>query len=189
MSTTGAPSGPHHAILVPGAVLPADLAYGALLEALGDEVAAVAKELELYAGDEPPPGYTLEVEVEGVLRVAEAAGFERFHLVGYSAGGAASIVFAARHPERLQSLALLEPAWAGNEGLHPAEGAVWREFERITALPPEHQHRLVKPAAEQIAAEPADLLRWKRNSSSLGTVHPNAPSRSARTPPTETLIE
>jgi hypothetical protein len=30
---------------------------------------------------------------------------------------------------------------------------------------------------------------WKRNCSSLGTVHPNAPSRSAIKPSTETLIE
>jgi pimeloyl-ACP methyl ester carboxylesterase len=137
MSTIGAPSDPHHdVILVPGAVLPADLAYGALREALGDEVAAVAKELEVYAGEEPPPGYTLEVEVEGVLCTAEASGFERFHLVGYSAGGASSLAFAARHPERLQSLALLEPAWAGNEGLHPAAEAAQRGFGWITALPP-----------------------------------------------------
>jgi pimeloyl-ACP methyl ester carboxylesterase len=96
-------------ILLPGAVLPADLAYGALLEALGDEVEAVAKELEVYAGEEPPPEYTLDVEIEGILRAAEASGFERFHLVGYSGGGASSLAFAARHPERLRSLALLEP--------------------------------------------------------------------------------
>ena len=47
------------------------------------------------------------------------------------------MAFAARHPERVRSLALLEPAWAGNEGLDPAEGAVWRELDRIIALPPE----------------------------------------------------
>ena len=41
----------------------------------------------------------------GILRAAEAAGFERFHLVGYSGGGAISAAFAARHPERLLSLA------------------------------------------------------------------------------------
>jgi pimeloyl-ACP methyl ester carboxylesterase len=123
--------------MVPGAVLPAELAYGALLEALGDDVAAVAKDLEVYAGDEPPPDYALGLEVEGILRVADATGFARFHLVGYSAGGASSLAFAARHPERLQSLALLEPAWAGNEGLHPAEEAAWREYDRISTLPPE----------------------------------------------------
>jgi pimeloyl-ACP methyl ester carboxylesterase len=88
------------------AVLPADLAYGALLEALGDEVEAVAKELEIYAGEEPPLNYALDVEVEGVLQAAEASGFERFHLVGYSGGGASSLAFAAKHTERLRSLAL-----------------------------------------------------------------------------------
>jgi pimeloyl-ACP methyl ester carboxylesterase len=124
-------------ILLPGGVLPADLAYGALLEALGDEVEAVAKELEIYAGEEPQPNYALDVEIEGILRAAEGSGFDCFHLVGYSAGGAASLAFAARHPKRLRSLALLEPAWAGNEGLDPAEEAVWREYDRIMALPPE----------------------------------------------------
>ena len=123
--------------MLPGAVLPADLAYGALLEILGDEVEAVAKELEMYAGEALPLNYALDVEVEGILHAAEASGFERFHLVGYSAGGASSLVFAAKHPERLRSLALLEPAWAGNEWLDRAEEAVWREFERIMALPPE----------------------------------------------------
>jgi len=124
-------------ILLPGSVLPADLAYAALLQALGDEVDAVAKELEVYAGDEPPPNYTLAVETEGILHSAEASGFDRFHLVGYSGGGASSLAFAAKHPERLRSLALLEPAWAGDQGREPAEEAVWRELERIMALPPE----------------------------------------------------
>jgi pimeloyl-ACP methyl ester carboxylesterase len=104
-------------ILLPGAVLPADLAYGVLLEALGDEVEAVATELEIYAAEEPPLSYALDVEVDGLLRAAETCGFDRFHLVGYSGGGASSLAFAATHPERLRSLALLEPAWAGNDGL------------------------------------------------------------------------
>ena len=48
--------------------------------------------------------YELETELAGILRAAEAAGFERFHLVGYSGGGAISTAFAARHPEQLLSL-------------------------------------------------------------------------------------
>ena len=123
-------------ILLPGAVMPADLAYGSLLEALGDDVDAIAKDLEVYAGPEPPSGYTLDHEVAGVLRTARDAGFDRFHLVGYSGGGAASVAFAAEHPERLLSVALLEPAWMGNDGLSPEEQDVWREFERIATLPP-----------------------------------------------------
>jgi hypothetical protein len=29
----------------------------------------------------PPPGYSLETEVDGIRRVADGAGFETFHLV------------------------------------------------------------------------------------------------------------
>src|SRR5262249_57381885 len=106
-------------ILLPGGVMPAALAYGALLESLGDDVEAVTKELELYAGQAPPPDYSLDHEIDGILRTAQDAGSERFHLVGYSGGGASSLAFAAAHPERLASLALLEPAWIGNDELSP----------------------------------------------------------------------
>jgi pimeloyl-ACP methyl ester carboxylesterase len=71
-----------------------------------------------------------------VLRAAQEAGFDRFHLVGYSGGGASSLAFAAKHPERLLSLALLEPAWMGNDDLTPEEQDLWRQFARITTLPP-----------------------------------------------------
>ena len=125
------------AILLPGAVMPAKLAYGALLAALGNDVQAVAKDLEIYADSAPPAGYTLQHETDGVLRTADAAGFDRFHLVGYSAGGAASLAFAARHPKRLLSLALIEPAWMGNDELTAEERTTWHEADRIAALPPE----------------------------------------------------
>jgi pimeloyl-ACP methyl ester carboxylesterase len=115
--------------------MPADLAYGSLIEALGDDVDAVAKDLEIYAGAEPPVGYSLDHEIAGVLRTAEEFGFERFHLVG-SGGGASSVAFAAKHPGRLLSLALLEPAWMGNDELSPEEQDLWREFDRIATLRP-----------------------------------------------------
>lgn len=127
----------HQAILLPGAVLPAALAFPALLSALGDESGAVAKDLEVYAADAPDGSYSLDVEVDGVLRTADAAGFERFHLVGYSGGGASAVAFAARHPARLRSLALLEPAWLGNEELSAEEQALWRAFDRVGVQPPE----------------------------------------------------
>jgi pimeloyl-ACP methyl ester carboxylesterase len=123
------------AILLPGIVLPAELAYPALIEALGDRVEARAKELEVYSGEEPAPDYGLETELVGILREAEAAGFERFHLVGYSGGGAISAVFAARYPDRVLSLSLLEPAWVGNEGRSERELRVQAEFDRTWELP------------------------------------------------------
>lgn len=127
------------AILLPGGVLPAELAYGALLSALGDDVRAIAKDLEVYAGDRPPARYRVDHEMAGILRTADEAGFDRFHLVGYSGGGAASLAFAAEHPDRLLSLALLEPAWSGNHGLSSEERALWEEFDRVMQLPPEER--------------------------------------------------
>jgi len=125
-------------LLLPGVVLPAELAYRALLTVLGDDVHAVAKELELYAEDEPQRGYDLDVEIDGILREADAAGFDRFHLAGYSGGGAAALMFAAGHGDRLLSLALLEPAWAGNERSGPEE-ALQERFRALDGLPPGEQ--------------------------------------------------
>jgi pimeloyl-ACP methyl ester carboxylesterase len=124
-------------ILLPGIVLPVEPAYGALIAALGPDVEAVPKDLEVYATPEPPEDYSLEVEIAGVLREADARGWERFHLVGYSGGGAASLALAAARPERLASLALLEPAWAGNWDLSCAEKALWLEFDRLEGVPAE----------------------------------------------------
>jgi pimeloyl-ACP methyl ester carboxylesterase len=92
----------------------------------------------MYAGGAvPPSGYSLETEVEGIRRVADDAGFDTFHLVGYSAGGASSLAFASRDPERLRSLVLMEPAWAGRTGQSPEEAAVFDLFRAIPELPPD----------------------------------------------------
>jgi pimeloyl-ACP methyl ester carboxylesterase len=127
---------PYPVILLPGGVLPAEPAYASLLDALGDRVVAIAKDLEVYATDAPPADYGLEYEVEGILRVADEAGFDRFHLVGYSGGGAASLAFVAAQPARLSSLALMEPAWAGNERTPPEE-VLWERFKALASLPPD----------------------------------------------------
>ena len=124
----------HPVVLLPGVVLPAEPAYAALLDVLGERADAVVKDLEVYETDRPPPGYGLDAEVEGVLREADAHGFGRFHLVGYSAGGAASLAFASAHGNRLWSLALLEPAWAGNDRA-PQEEGVARSLRALDSLP------------------------------------------------------
>lgn len=128
---------PVRAILLPGSVLPAQPAYGALIEALGPEVHAAAKDLELYAGDAPPPGWSLDTEIDGVLREADARGWDTFHLVGYSGGGSAALAFTAKHGGRLLSLALLEPAWAGSWDWSPAHAQLWKQYDQLEALPPQ----------------------------------------------------
>jgi pimeloyl-ACP methyl ester carboxylesterase len=156
----------HQAILLPGAVLPARLAYEALSEALaGDDVDAVAKDLELYGTEQPPPGYSLDLEIEGVLQAADEAGFERFHLVGYSGGGAGATAFAACHGDRLRSLALLEPAWIGNDGQSAEERRVWRDLGRIMALTPdqlltEFVRMQVAPGVEPPPPPPGPSPPW-----------------------------
>ena len=156
---------PFRVILLPGSVLPGDLAYGSLVAALGSTTDAVLKELEVYATPEAPPDYTLDLEIGGVLRDADARGWERFHLAGYSGGGAAALALAARHPERLASLALLEPAWAGRWDLSPAEQALWREYDRLDALPSDEFMRTfmrlgVRPKVELPPPPPGDPPPW-----------------------------
>jgi pimeloyl-ACP methyl ester carboxylesterase len=129
--------GPERALLLPGSVLPAEPAYADLITALGPEVDAVAKNLEVYADPQPPAGYSLDTEIVGILREADARGWNYFHLVGYSGGGAAALAFAAKHPERLRSLSLLEPAWAGNWGWSDAHRALWAQFESLESLSPD----------------------------------------------------
>jgi pimeloyl-ACP methyl ester carboxylesterase/DNA-binding winged helix-turn-helix (wHTH) protein len=56
--------------------------------------------------DRPPGVPDLETRMHDVLAVMDAAGSERAVLVGYSEGGTLSILMAATHPERVQSLVL-----------------------------------------------------------------------------------
>jgi len=126
-------------VFVPGGVMPSELAYGPLLNLIGDQIQPILKELEVYAPDAPPPDYGLEMEVEGIGRVADAVGVKRFHLVGYSAGGASSLAFTAKYPERLSSLALVEPAWIG--ALTPEDAEDWAELRRLMILPPDERMR------------------------------------------------
>jgi len=126
----------HRVVLLPGSVLPAEPAYAALLEVLGDRVDAVAKDLEVYEADQPTPDFGLGTEVDGIRREADSHDFDRFHLVGYSGGGASALAFAAADGERVLSLALLEPAWAGNVRTDEEE-ALMQRFRELAPLPPD----------------------------------------------------
>ncbi len=114
-------------MFVPGGILPAALSYGPLVETLGSTVQPVLKDLEVYATDTPPPDYSYEWELDGISGAARDAGLETFHLVGYSGGGGVALAYAAEYPERLRSLALIEPK--------PWEPAFLREEDRAMALP------------------------------------------------------
>lgn len=143
------------ALLLPGGVMPAEFAYPDLVAALGSDVDARYKELELYAGDAPPQGWGLDTEVQAIVRFAKGAGFDRFHLVGYSGGGACALAFCAAHPELLLSLTLNEPAWGGNEGWSDAERDSWRRLDEMMALPPEEMMAAFMQSGQPQSADPS----------------------------------
>jgi pimeloyl-ACP methyl ester carboxylesterase len=124
-------------IFLPGILMPAALRYERLLAALGEDVDPVVKELEVYRGPStPPPGYSLEVELAGIGRVADEAGLERFHLYGHSGGGACALAFTASQPDRVLTLAVDEPAIDfGPEDLQDIKDV----FLPMLELPPEQQ--------------------------------------------------
>lgn len=62
-------------------------------------------------GDHSPAAY-----VEGVRRVADKLGIERFVLAGNSMGGAIAARFALAHPERLEGLVLIDAGGAPKRG-------------------------------------------------------------------------
>jgi pimeloyl-ACP methyl ester carboxylesterase len=123
-------------MFLPGIIAPAAIRYEALLTRLTD-VDPVVKDLEVYGSDAPPADYSISMEVEGVVRAADEAGWGRFHLYGHSGGGAVALAYAAAHPDRVASLALDEPAYDFTDAMRRE----WREFEPVAALPSDQRMR------------------------------------------------
>jgi pimeloyl-ACP methyl ester carboxylesterase len=113
------------------------LAYAELVGLLGDDVETVVKDLEVYREDSPPADYSLDTEVDGVIREVAARGWTRFHLVGYSGGGAAALACAASNPSQLLTLSLLEPAWGGHWNWSPRHERLWSQYDALAQLPHE----------------------------------------------------
>jgi pimeloyl-ACP methyl ester carboxylesterase len=107
-------------IALPGGVMPAAMRYAPLASALSGEAEVHFKDLEVYAAEEPPAAYSIDLEVEALAGFANSLGLDRFNLLGYSGGGFVSLAFAGAHPDRLLSLALFEPAAVPGE-LSPEE--------------------------------------------------------------------
>jgi pimeloyl-ACP methyl ester carboxylesterase len=126
---------------LPGGVMPAALQYAPLLNVLKGEIRPVLHDLEVYAGDQPPPGYHLSHEVESLRQAADTEGIESFHLVGYSGGGVAAMAFVAAYPERVMSLALFEPSVIPSPEWLQAEAEYMDTLSQVMRLPPPDQMR------------------------------------------------
>jgi len=71
----------------------------------------LAVDLPGHGRSEGPPLETVAAMADWVVRLLDAAGIERAALVGHSMGGLAAIECAARHPARVERMALLGVAY------------------------------------------------------------------------------
>lgn len=154
-------------ILLPGGLMPGQLRYAPLIEALGPGVAVVIKDLEVYAGPFIPERYSVDTEVEGISHKADEVGFDHFHLYGYSGGGAFALAYVAIHPERVLSLALDEPA---TDFSQEATSAIAALAERMSHLSPEEGMRefvrfSLRPGVELPQAPAGPPPPWMANRS------------------------
>jgi pimeloyl-ACP methyl ester carboxylesterase len=124
---------------VPGGIMPAIMSYASLLEKMGDSIRPYPKDLAIYDSEAPPTDYSLDLEVESLVRAADQANLDRFHLVGYSLGGTIALLCAEQHGQRVQSLVLFEPTV-----IDPAQ------TERILAAGPDPRQQtqmMLRPGA------------------------------------------
>lgn len=89
--------------------------------------------------------YDMENQVERIDGFTEALGLTTFHMAGNSMGGAFAAAYAARHPEKVLTLALLDPAGAPSpnksafvieleKGNNPLLGGKPEDFDRLISM-------------------------------------------------------
>jgi pimeloyl-ACP methyl ester carboxylesterase len=78
---------------------------------------------------------TFEDFVEDLEQVVEAAGLDRFPLLGISQGAAVSIEYAARHPERVSKLVLFGAYDCGWRHTAPPDEVRAREAVMVLTAP------------------------------------------------------
>jgi pimeloyl-ACP methyl ester carboxylesterase len=85
------------------------LAWAAVAEAVDKRVNLLALDLRgrAYSRDLAPP-WGLDADVEDVLAVLDHAGLERAALAGHSLGAFVVCAFAARHPDRVESVVAVD---------------------------------------------------------------------------------
>lgn len=101
--------------------------WGEWLPVLADRYRLVRFDTRGYGRSPAPPGvrWSLDLLADDVLAVADAAGAERFHLVGESLGGTVSLYVASRNPERVLSVSVMSTSHRGASIQRVRE---WREF-------------------------------------------------------------
>ena len=95
-----------------------------LVEALGNEVAVLTWDCRGHGGSDKPAGpYRIATFGDDLAAVFDAAGWDRAICAGASMGGTVTLAFAARHPERVTGLGLIDTTASYGEGAPQA----WEE--------------------------------------------------------------
>jgi pimeloyl-ACP methyl ester carboxylesterase len=87
-----------------------DYWYPQFLPALAEERHTIALDLPGNGLSGKMPRHTIETYVEFLVAFLAALGIERADLMGHSMGGMLSVAMAARHPERVRRLVLVDSA-------------------------------------------------------------------------------
>jgi len=108
----GPPPGDRPAVVLLHGSLANHYAFRKVRPAFEPDRRVVATVLRGHEGDEPvvPADYSLAgTELDDVLAILDTEGLGRVDLVAHSTGGSVAIALAARHPERVGRLVLIEP--------------------------------------------------------------------------------
>ena len=90
--------------------------HGGIFEELGERLGAggrrtLALDLRGHGASSHDPPWNLETHVSDLLETLDGAGIDSATLVGHSFGGAVAAAAAARAPQRVQRLVLLDPGF------------------------------------------------------------------------------
>jgi pimeloyl-ACP methyl ester carboxylesterase len=121
-------------IFIHGGILPAAVQFAPLLKVLNSNIHPFLKELEIYHNNVLPGTYSLSIEVEGLHHAANQAGMDKFHIVSYSAGGTVALAYTGTYPERVSSLALIEPAVIPSQEWFADESDYWQQLRQAMSL-------------------------------------------------------
>ena len=150
---------------------------------------AVTFSLSGYGLSDPPPAplaYDTEAAIADLAAVTAwlaGQGWPRVHLLGWSWGGRIAGHYAARHPEGIERLILMDPALGGNAPVlpGPADGEDWwanRSVDYLKRLEPEYTdpdgHRAFAEAVERESPRAPNGIRRENALGTTVAVEPAA---------------
>jgi pimeloyl-ACP methyl ester carboxylesterase len=154
----------HHVVCLNGNA-PVKDTFAPLGAQLHGEVALVLKDREAYSRA-PGERLTLADEVAGVCRIVDEKGLSSFHLLGYSAGAVVALALTAAHPERVKTLAVIEPPWSGNDTASAEAKALHEALDYVLTKVPLSQRMaafrqaIMRPGESPAPLPPGLLPAW-----------------------------